>query len=157
MKQPFKHLFVLLCLVLSCTFTVAAKVNPLKYDIESAGSGLQGTYLVKVYVYKTSAKDAELKFAAIHGVLFRGFSGTPSAPAMAGSPMAEEQHEDFFEKFFKKEKTYVHYAEVLPGSYERVKMAKGGYKIGAIVQVSKDMLRNDLVQAGVIQGLNNGF
>ncbi len=158
MTLKLKHLLALLTLTLCFILTAGAKsYNPLKYDIQSAGSGTQGTYLVKVYVYSSKAKDVHLKYAAIHGVLFRGFSGTPSAPAMAGSPTAEEEHADFFKDFFNEEKTYVHYANVIAGSYERVKMSKGGYKVGAVVQVNKDQLRNDLEKAGVIHGLSTGF
>ncbi|MBS7396611.1 MAG: hypothetical protein KIG35_08035, partial [Prevotellamassilia sp.] len=56
--------------------------KPIEYDITSAGSGVQGTYLVKVYVNskKKDLVDADLKYAAVHGVLFRGFSGSNGKP-----------------------------------------------------------------------------
>ncbi len=153
-----KHLVTLLTLMLCFTMQLQAKSDdPVKYDIMSAGSGTQGTCLVKVYVYSSSAKDDALKYAAVHGVLFRGYKGTPSAPALAGSATVETQQADYFKAFFKKEKTYLQYASVMPGTYERIKMAKGGYKIGAIVQVNKDQLRNDLQSAGIIRGLSSGF
>ncbi len=158
MKHCMKHLVTLLTLMLCFTLQLQAKDNdPLKYDIQSAGSGTQGTCLVKVYVYSSSAKDEQLKYAAVHGVLFRGYKGTPSAPPLAGSATVETQQADYFKAFFTKEKTFQQYASVVPGSYERVKVAKGGYKIGAIVQVSKDQLRTDLQAAGIIRGLSSGF
>lgn len=158
MKLKLTHLLTLVALMLCFSLQLMAKSNdPLKYDIQAAGSGTQGTYLVKVYVYSSSAKAEQLKYAAVHGVLFRGFAGTPSAPAMAGSATAEKEHADYFKAFFDKEKTFMQYASVIAGSYERVKLAKGGYKVGATVQVNKDQLRTDLEKAGVIRGLNTGF
>ena len=137
--------------------------KPIEYDITSAGSGVQGTYLVKVYVNskKKYLVDADLKYAAVHGVLFRGFSGSNGKPGqrpLAGSATVESQHADYFNAFFNKEKAYLRYADVVVGSYERMKMAsKKCYKIGAVVQVQKDQLRKDLEKAGVIRGLTNGF
>lgn len=157
---------LLLSLVAAFCFSAATPAHaddlPEKYDILSAGSGTQGTYLVKVYVYSRTGKvaDTDLKYAAVHGVLFRGFSGTqgnPSQRPLCGSPAVEEQKADFFNGFFGKDKTYLQYAAVVPASYERVKMSKKGYKVGAIVQVEKDALRKDLEQAGVIRGLNSFF
>lgn len=89
-----KYLLSLLLLVLATVQPINAKdADPVKYDIMSAGSGVQGTYLVKVYVYAKSGKvsDQQLMYAAVHGVLFRGFQGKPSAPALAGQPVVEEQ------------------------------------------------------------------
>lgn len=144
-----------------CGISTYAKSNKVeKYDIVAAGSGVQGTYLVKVWVYSKSGKvsDEEFKYAAVHGCIFRGFSGTqgmPSARPMASNPAIEEEKAEFFESFF--DDTYQHYANVLEGTSEVVKMKKKGYKVGAVVQVSKDNLRRDLEKAGVIKGLASGF
>ncbi len=155
-----KHLISLLLLLLAMVQPITAKgTDPVKYDISSAGSGVQGTYLVKVYVYSRSAKvsDQQIVYGAVHGVLFRGFQGKPSAPALAGSATVEEQKADYFTSFFdEKGGAYLNYASILPGSYERIKTAKG-YKVGAIVQVNKDKLRADLSSAGIIRGLSDGF
>lgn len=138
--------------------TMAKDVEPVQYDITSAGSGVQGTCLVKVFVYSKSAKvtDLLIKYAAVHGVLFRGYQGKPSAPALAGSAVVETQKADYFSAFFGEKGTYQNYASIVSGSYERVRTGKG-YKVGAIVQVAKDQLRSDLVTAGIIRGLANGF
>ena len=79
--------------------------EPLQYEIVGAGSGTQGTYLVKVYVVsKKNKPDLELlKKCAVHGVLFKGFTVTNSRVTqkpLAGSPLAEQEHTDFFEPFF---------------------------------------------------------
>ena len=129
-----------------------------KYDITGAGSGTEGTVLVKVYVYSKSVKDDDLKRAAVHGIVLRGCSGNASGarqPAMA-SPTAESDNAAFFEEFFAKDGRCLNYASVIAGSYDRVKTQKG-YKSGAILQVDKTALRKDLEQAGVVRSLSSGF
>ena len=74
-------LFLLAVVVAAATPTAIAKdkkggVND--YNIEGAGTGTQGTYLVKVTVITKDKKvsDDAIKRAAVHGVLFRGFTDT---------------------------------------------------------------------------------
>lgn len=156
LKTLVVWLFALLVLVPAVAF---ADGDEPRYDIQSAGSGTYGTTLVKVYVYSKKGKvsDNELKRAAVHGVLFRGVEGRPSQPPLAGSAAAEKEKADYFNAFFGEEGMYLNYASVLSESYERIKMKKGGYKIGAVVQVSKNKLRQELERAGAIRGLSSGF
>lgn len=85
--------------------TLAAKshITDTRYDIEGVETGLQGTYLVKVYVYtkKSSVTTEEFKFAAVHGVIFRGFErkGFGAQKPIANAE-AQTQHADFFNAFF---------------------------------------------------------
>ena len=139
----------------------AAKNDPMQYDIMAAGSGAQGTYLVKVYVYSSSKKvtDNAIKRAAVHGVIFRGVAGGNGAPTQRplASADVEIQKADYFEMFFdEKSGIYNRFADIVPGSYERSKAPKG-YKVGAILQVTKDELRQELEKAGVIRSLSSGF
>lgn len=129
-----------------------------KYDITGAGSGTEGTILVKVYVYSKKATDQDLKRAAVHGVVFRGCSGNASGarqPAMA-SPTAESDYAAFCEDFFAIDGPCQNYATIVGGSYDRVKTQKG-YKCGAILQVDKTALRKELEKAGVVRSLSAGF
>lgn len=151
-----------LSFILFFTFSLAFAAEPLEYEIMGAGSGAQGTYLVKVYVIsKKNKPDIDLlKKCAVHGVLFKGFAGENSRlrqKALAGSPLAEQQHSDFFEPFFSEEGTYKNYADMVTSQYEIIKMAKKQYRIGATISVLKDQLRKDLEQAGVIKSLGAGF
>jgi len=151
--------FVLLCtLFFSVNAIMAQTVN---YTIESAGSGVQGTYLVKVWVSSNSPKisDDDLIYAAVHGVIFRGFSGSqgqPSQRPMVGSENMEQDHAEYFDRFFGKEGYYKKFASIISGSYDRVKVSKV-YKIGAILQVNKDNLRRELEQSNIIKNLSSGF
>jgi hypothetical protein len=148
--------------MLFAAFSVDAK-NPKasRYDIECAGEGTQGTYLVKVWVYAKSAKftSNELKYYAVHGVIFKGYAGKSgvcgSQRAMA-TPALEHERADYFDAFFNNDKAYNRYATEVNGSVERVKVGKE-YKYGMIVSVNKDALRKDLESAGVLRGLSGGF
>jgi hypothetical protein len=133
----------------------------LRYDIECAGNGTQGSYLVKVWVYSKANKlDSEiLKKYAIHGDIFKGYAGKTDCvqqKPLADSPAVEQQKADFFNAFFNTDKAFSKYATVVGGSLQSIKVGKE-YKYGAVISVSKDMLRQDLEKAGVIRGLNTGF
>lgn len=133
------------------------KTEPFSYEIMGAGSGTEGTCLVKVYVYGNTS-DASIKKAAVHGVVFRGFSGTSSGvsqPAMAPIS-AEETNSEFFNSFIDENGECQNFASIVPGSYERITTAKGR-KVGAVVQVQRTALRHRLETQGVIRTLSSGF
>ncbi len=155
-----KFCFWLVSLLLWPLLAGAAEVSD--YEIVAAGSGLQGTYLVKVYVFSKKAKvnTEELKKCAVHGVLFRGFASEESRVSqrpLAGSALVEQQNPDFFNLFFKDGGSYARYASLTSQALEVVKVKKKLYRIGATLSVSKDQLRRDLEAAGILKGLDVGF
>lgn len=136
--------------------------EPLQYEIVGSKGGTQGTYIVKVYVMEKKSKpDLELlKKCAVHGVLFKGFTienSRVTQKPLAGSPLAEQEHADFFEAFFRDGGAYNSYVSMITPQYDIVKMSKKQYRIGATFSVAKDQLRKDLEQAGILKGLNSGF
>lgn len=149
----------LLALFLCFAVGVMAKGDKMPtYDITGAGSGTEGTLLVKVYVYNKSVSDDDLKRAAVHGVVFKGCVGNASGarqPAMAPAT-AETDNQTFFSEFFAEGGQYANFATIVAGSYDRVKTPKG-YKSGAIIQVDKTSLRKTLEKAGVVRSLSSGF
>ena len=152
-------LFLTIVLSTSYTFAKKVKVTETRYDIEGVETGTQGTFMVKVYVYtsKPEATIEQIKYAAVHGVLFRGFSGKGFASQKAlARPEIETQKEDFFSSFWGNG-DYLAYANIVNAVADRVKVSKKEYKIGATVSVSKDSLRKVLEDAGIIRGLNSGF
>ena len=161
-----QHLFIkvvmlLLTMVLSTSFVFAKKVKitETRYDIEGVETGAQGTFMVKVYVYtsKPEVTTEQIKYAAVHGVLFSGFSGKGFATQKAlARPEIETQKADFFSAFWGNG-DYLAYASIVNALADRVKVSNKEYKIGAIVSVSKDSLRKSLEDAGIIKGLNFGF
>lgn len=158
MKQ--KLLLILLFLGIGFGIANAKKSyrdNVEKYDIEAESVGQQGTYLVHVYVYGKRVKDEDLVMAAVHGVIFRGIpgkQGIATQRALAQSVTVETEKADYFEAFFSG--PYSRFGSIVNGTQSRVK-TKGGTKLGAVVQVSKDDLRRELEQAGVIRKLGAGF
>ena len=160
--------FLLLFLFCTLNMNMVHAVNPesepapIQYEIVSAGSGLQGTYLVKVWVYdkKGNIDDFKLKYAAVHGVLFKGFSGKkgcPSQPPLVGNQVMEQNKADYFNDFFSQEGIFLNFSNIVDGSYSRTKLSKKKYKISAVVQVQKDLLRKEMERAGVMQSLSDGF
>lgn len=156
-----KKLLFLFFMMLSILSLQAKKVDitQTRYDIEGVNTGTQGNFLVKVYVYtnKGEATTEQLKYAAVHGVLFRGFSGKGFANQKAlARPEIEKQKTDFFNAFWGNG-DYLQFASVINAVVDRVKISSKEYKIGAIVSVSKESLRKTLESAGIIRGLNSGF
>lgn len=143
--------------------TVFAKgdENAMNYTIEGAGTGSQGTYLVKVTCIskKKNISDAQLRRAAVHGVLFRGFSSKEHRQhhkPLAGSAANEAKHVDFYKEFFGEGGSAVNYANTIAGSRE-VKKVDKEYHISAIVQVDKEQLLKYLQEVGTVRGLNSAF
>lgn len=159
--DSFASKAMLLLILLSFSFTILSaksRITDTRYDIEGVEMGQQGTYLVKVYVYskKSSVTTEEFKYAAVHGVIFRGGTGKGfGAQRPIAPPEAQTQHADYFNAFFNNG-DYAAYAQVVNPVADRVKIGKE-YKIAATVSVSKDALRKTLEGAGVIRNLNSGF
>lgn len=154
-----KRILSLTLLLFTMCIVVVAKGEKMpQYDITGAGSGTEGTILVKVYIYSKNVSDEDLKRVAVHGVVFRGCNGNESGarqPAMA-SPTAETDNATFCKEFFATGGQCLNFATIIAGSYDRVKTQKG-YKSGAIVQVNKASLRKELEKAGVVRSLTSGF
>ncbi|MDE7125079.1 MAG: hypothetical protein K2O12_01165 [Muribaculaceae bacterium] len=131
------------------------------YEIEGAGTATQGDYLVTVSVVSKSKKvsDEELRRAAVHGVLFRGFSNTDrrqSQKPLAGSAADEARHIHFYSEFFGDNGTAANYAVLVPGS-RAIKKSDKKYRVSATVTVHKESLLRHLESAGVVKGLNDAF
>ncbi len=135
-----------------------------KYDLEGVKTAIDGTYLVKVWVFsKNPEVDFDLaKKMAVHGVIFKGYSGSKGLsgqPPLTDNPNLLEEKQDFFEDFFSKQGKYSNFInlssdEVGPG--DRIKVDKD-YKIGIVMSIRKDDLRKFLESAGLIKSLSNGF
>ncbi len=133
----------------------------LNYEIEGAGVGAQGTYLVNVTVISKNPKveDELIDRCAVHGVLFRGFSQEKthrSQKPLAGSALIEQQYPDFFKEFFKKGGTAKNYVTAGTSARKVVKSGKQ-YRVSKVVTVNKEQLLKDLQNAGIVKSLNSGF
>ena len=159
--------FMMCCLVVHSQTAQQKKANKdmqtFRYEIECAGTGTNGTYLVKVWSFskKPAIAAEQSKKNAVHGVIFKGFTspiaGCKAQKPMATNPTVEQEQADFFNKFFSNGGDYMKYVSASSiGSQESIKVGKE-YKVGVIISVSKDQLRKDLEAAGIIKGLSSGF
>ena len=156
---------ILFCLtLLLIPFLVFAKDNKdvISYQIEGTGTtAAQGTYNVRTTVVTKNKKISDVLIAkcAVHGVLFKGFANEQARQhqkPLAGSPMVEKEHADFFEAFFQDNGCYMSYAQMVSSSRSVVKAGKE-YKVSAIVTVAKEQLRKDLEAQKILKGLSSGF
>lgn len=131
-----------------------------RYEIECAGTGTPGTYLVKVWSYSKKQATATNQAVknAVHGVIFKGVNGTAGCasqrPMVKDASVATDKA-DFFESFFAEGGDFQKYGSAT-GVPEVMKVGKE-YKVGVIVSVSKDNLRKDLEDAGIVRALGSGF
>ncbi|MDL2221673.1 hypothetical protein LJC35_03870 [Parabacteroides sp. OttesenSCG-928-N08] len=151
------------CVISTALFAKDKKDGKLRYDIENVGQeGAQRSYLVRAWIYSSSANVSIdlIKEAAIRGVIFKGYAGSPGVQGqrpLATDPATEEEKADFFSLFFSSGGEYLRYATALEDSYEVIKLGKKEYKIGMVVSVAKDDLRKALETANVIRSLSSGF
>lgn len=165
-----KFLLLMAAMMLTSVINPAAAKKPTKseqamqqfrYELECAGNGVQGTYLVRVWCYDKKQQEAQAACPrnAVHGVIFKGFTGGDGCigqKALVPNPGAEMDYADFFRAFFAEGGEYRKYVSIVAGSEISEKIGKE-YRAGAVVSIQKDELRKALEAAGVIKGLNYGF
>jgi len=169
--KKMKVITMLFLLITTVSFAQARKkadrdTKEWRYEIECAGIGKEGTYLIKVWSYskKKNVAIEQCMKNAVHGVLFKGFAGRgqgcTSQKALANSPNIEEEKADFFDEFFADGGKFMKYvSDAGDGNVSADDRLKVGneYKMGVLVVVNKDALRKDLEAAGIIRGLSSGF
>ncbi len=136
-----------------------------RYEIEPVAVGTQGTYLIKVWSYSRSSRVAieQAKKNAVHGIVFRGFSGVYGVPGqrpLTPNPNLEQEQAHFFNNFFATGGKYQKFVSVSgDGTVQpRDRLRVGNeYKIGVVVSVNVAELRKDLEAAGIIRALDAGF
>lgn len=151
----------LICLLVSQSVAKNSNDNE-RYDIEIAEVGEPGTLVVKVWCYNKKPQITEdiAKMNAVKGVLFKGVSD--SGRMKGRKALVEdgyENHQDYFDDFFKEGK-YAKYSRMALNNYvEQNSLIKVGklYKIGKIVVISYNDLRKQLETDKVIKGLDYGF
>jgi hypothetical protein len=136
-----------------------------RYEIECVSTGAEGSYLIKVWSYskKPTIAIEQAKKNAVHGVIFKGFSGQASGctqKPLTSNPELEQEKESYFNDFFADEGKYLKFVNIsgdgTVNAEDRLKVGKE-YKIGVVVSVLKDNLRKDLEAAGIIKSLGAGF
>lgn len=154
-------------LFMSAFLFSCATTQPVRYELEPVKVGVADTYLVKVWIYTGNTKwdklENQAKRNAVHGVIFRGFTGrngVGSQPALAwNSPTLESEQTAFFNNFFADNGKYWEFADMVSdgiSAEDRIKTGSG-YKIGLLVSVKKRALKDYLVSAGILEAMDAGF
>jgi len=172
MKKLVKLSSLLVVAILGLSISVSAQAKKkankdtenFKYEIEGVSVGSQGTYMVKVWSYskKPTVAINQAKKNAVHGIVFKGFTGKPGVPGQKAlaTPAVEQEKQAFFDKFFEDNGNFLKFvSESGDGSVaaeDRMKVGKL-YKIGVVVSVNVAALRKELEDAGIIKGLGAGF
>lgn len=134
----------------SATMAKAKNECTWDYEIVSAGTAV-GYYIVKVSAHVSNKKDigeVSVKKCALHGVLFKGFTGDNPQRPMLGE-LQDAQHQ-YINNLLAND--YGKYAETIGIPLQVVKQGKI-YKVTTVVQVAKDLLRKNLEEAGVVRKL----
>ncbi len=164
MKFIISGMFLFLSIVSNAQKKEDARTMEWRYEIECAGIGKDGYYLIKVFTYskKKNLPMEQAKKNAVHGILFKGFSGNDQTGCYTQKPICtnpniEFEKAEFFDTFFEDGGKYMKYVtDSSDGNIDpndRMKVGKE-YKVGIIVAVSKDLLRKDMEAAGIIKGLS---
>ena len=159
--RKFLLIWALISMIATTSFA-KEKADDNRYEIEMAEVGEPGTLVVKVWCYNKKPQISEdiAKMNAIKGVLFKGVSD--SGRMKGRKALVEdgyENHQDYFDDFFKESK-YAKYSRVALNNYvEQNSLIKVGklYKIGKIVVISYNDLRKQLETDKIIKGLDYGF
>jgi hypothetical protein len=169
-KRKIDLLFVM---IISFTLAVNAQAKKKankdteawRYEIEVVQTGTQGTYLIKVWSYskKPDVAIEQAKKNAVHGIIFKGFTGTSSVPgqkALTSNVNLEEEKADFFKAFFADGGKYLKFVSTsndgAVAAEDRMKIGKE-YKVGVILSVNVSALRKDLEAAGIIKSLGADY
>jgi hypothetical protein len=172
MKKSIQYLSLLLIVLTSFSLSISAQNKKADkdtrnwvYEIEPVGVGTQGSYLIKVWSYSKKPMVAleQAKKNAVHGIIFKGFTGIQGVPGqrpLTNNPNLEVEQAEFFKNFFAEGGKYMKFVNITnDGSVaaeDRLKIGKE-YKIGVVVSVNVAGLRKDLEDAGMVRGLNSGF
>ena len=164
-------LFVLMGCFLSMSINGQAKKKANKdteawrYEIEAVQTGVQGTYLIKVWSYskKPDVAIEQAKKNAVHGVIFKGFAGKQGVQGqqpLTNNVNLEQEKAEFFDAFFSNGGKYMKFVATTNdgavAAEDRMKIGKE-YKVGVIVSVNVASLRKDLEDASIIKKLGAGF
>lgn len=163
-------IIITLSLLFTCVFVNAQKKEDKRtmewrYEIQCAGIGTDGYYLIKIFTYSTKRNlpMEQAKKNAVHGILFKGFpadksSGCGTQKAICTNPNIEFEKKEFFDTFFANGGAYMKFVtDSSDGNIDPKDCAKVGkeYKVGILVSVNKNDLRKYLEEAGIIRSLKD--
>lgn len=156
---------LLVCLLCLNLYAKNNAKDALRYEIQAVGGTQNSSTIVHVSVWSKKKENVDADMfarAAVHGILFRGATKAGSSmasgytvPALMKSPNSEAEFSEFFVPFFS-EGRYNGYVRCMEDSRRVIKIGKE-YRVSCDVVVSRNVLRDDLVSAGVLKDLKQGW
>ncbi|MFN8258759.1 MAG: DUF6175 family protein [Bacteroidales bacterium] len=134
--------------------------SDMSYEVAVVGIGTDGTKLLKVWGYEKKAEMAkiEAKKNAVAACLFKGAVGDREkvVKPIIPDPSVADAHQAYFDKFFETGGNYLQYVAITTDASgsDIVKMDKG-YKVGVVVSVMYDRLREEMERQGIVKKLSN--
>jgi len=132
--------------------------SDVSYEVAVVGIGTDGTKLLKVWGYEKKEEMAkiEAKKNAVAACLFKGAVGDREkiVKPIVPSPSMADAHQAYFDKFFETGGAYLQYVAMTNDATGKdiIKMDKG-YKVGIVVSVMYDKLREEMERQGVVKKL----
>jgi hypothetical protein len=164
------NLFITMLFLFSLSFNSFAQnikkeykklwASDVSYEVAVVGIGTDGTKLLKVWGYEKKEAEAkiEAKKNAVAACLFKGAVGTREqiVKAIVPDPSIADSHQAYFDKFFETGGQYLQYVALTNDATGKdiIKMDKG-YKVGIVVSVMYDKLREEMERQGVVKKLSN--
>ncbi len=135
--------------------------NVWRYSIESTFTSKSGSKAFKIWSYsRNTAYALELaKRNAVHGVIFKGIPASadgrvPGQMALLRGSTSESQNQEYFNNFFANGGSYLKFVtQASDEAPDLVRINKKEFKVGILVIVNYDLLRNQLEQDGIIRKL----
>lgn len=147
-----------LLLFLGGISSVSGKVEIPPIEIVCAGTGVEGTYIVRVSVIvkQRNALQEVLKKWGVYGIIFNGVTaggrGCLAQPALQKDKGSWQEKNDFWTAFFSEEKgRYRKFATLVGEEFQVVRLPSKRYKITAVLSIAKDRLWNYLKEEGLVR------
>ena len=141
-----------------------AGYTPDNYEAVCAGVAREGGKMLKIWGFgrKPDLATIQAKRNAVHAMLFKGsLTGDCTINAIVKDPDLIEQHQQYFDEFFKNGGAYLNYvAESGGASKEVVRVKDRGrkvFKASTIVVVQYDALRERMVRDINLPTINSRF
>ena len=158
LKTSYVFIFVLF-------FTISCKtVFPENYQAECYSTASDAIYTVDIsYQDYNSIDENRIKLSAVDAIIFRGLKGGKDCVAqkpMLNQSKSELKGSDFFKNLYGKNKNYEKYITHLKKENQEVidnGKQKKRINIHYRVTINKELLRKDLITAGLLKSLNSGF
>ena len=136
-----------------------------RYEVVCMGEGKETNYTVKVFSFSKKPKVAteQAKKNAVHAIVFQGVNAGPctSQDPLVKNPNAKDEKKEYWDAFFADGGKYMKFVTASNNGRVRPedvsKISKREFKIGVIVSVDVEGLRQELEASGILQNIGNIF